>query len=88
MVQLPRPLANDDRVLVIDRTDGPGETHRFDIDDAIIAARFFDLATTNLSLAPGATYDATIGSHKVSFRIDPNVASAPTPVVSRLLRFQ
>ena len=88
MVQLPRPLANDDRVLVIGRTDVPGETHRFNISDAMIGARFFDLATTNLSLAPGATYDATIGSHKVSFRIDPNVASASTPIVSRLLRFQ
>jgi hypothetical protein len=88
VVQLPRPLANDDRVLVIGRTDVPGETHRYNIDDAIIGARFFDLATTNLSLAPGATYDATIGSHKVSFRIDPNVASASTPIVSRLLRFQ
>ena len=54
----------------------------------MIGARFFDLATTNLSLARGATYDATIGSHKVSFRIDPNVASASTPIVSRLLRFQ
>jgi hypothetical protein len=88
MVQIPRPLANDDRVLVIGRTDVPGETHRFNIDDAIIGARFFDLATTNLSLAPGATYDATIGSHKVSFRIDPNVVSTSTPIVSRLLRFQ
>jgi hypothetical protein len=88
MVQIPRPLANEDRVLVIGRTDVPGETHRFNINDAMIGARFFDLATTNLSLAPGATYDATIGSHKVSFRIDPNVASASTPIVSRLLRFQ
>ena len=88
VVQLPRPLANDDRVLVIGRTDVPGESHRFNIDDAIIGARFFDLATTNLRLAPGATYDATIGSHKVSFRIDPNVASASMPIVSRLLRFQ
>lgn len=88
MVQLPRSLANDDRVLVIGRTDVPGETHRFNINDAMIGARFFDLATTNLSLAPGATYDATIGSHKVSFRIDPNVVSASTPIVSRLLRFQ
>jgi hypothetical protein len=88
MVQLPRPLANEDRVLVIGRTDVPGETHRFNIDDATVGARFFDLATTNLSLAPGATYDATIGSHKVSFRIDPNVASTSTPIVSRLLRFQ
>jgi hypothetical protein len=88
VVQLPRNLANADRVLVIDRTDGPGESHRFEIDDAIITARFYDLAKTNLSLARGATYDASIGGHKVAFRIDPRAASAPTPVVSRLLRFQ
>jgi hypothetical protein len=88
VVQLPRNLAGADRVLIINRTDGPGESHRFEIDDAIIAARFYDLAKTNLSLARGATYDASIGSHKVTFRIDPSAASAPTPVVSRLLRFQ
>ena len=88
VVQLPRNLASTDRVLIIGRTDVPGESHRFEIDDAIIGARFFDLAKTNLSLARGATYDASIGGHKVTFRIDPSAASAPTPVVSRLLRFQ
>jgi hypothetical protein len=88
VVQIPRNLASADRVLVIDRTDGPGESHRFEIDDTIITARFYDLAKTNLSLARGATYDASIGAHKVTFRIDPRAASTPTPVVSRLLRFQ
>jgi hypothetical protein len=88
VVQLPRNLPSDDRVLVIGRTDVPGESHRYEISDAMIGARFFDLATANLSLAPGATYEATIGGHKVSFRIDPNVASTSTPIVSRLVRFQ
>ena len=88
VVQLPRTLASADRTLLIDRTDSPGESHRFEIDDAMIAARFYDLAKTNLNLARGATYDATIGTHKVTFRIDPRAASGPTPVVSRLLRFQ
>jgi hypothetical protein len=88
VVQLPRNLPSNDRVLVIGRTDVPGESHRYEISDAMIGARFFDLATTNLSLAPGATYEATIGAHKVSFRIDPNVASTSTPIVSRLVRFQ
>ena len=88
VVQLPRTLASTDRMLLVDRTDRPGEHYRFEIDDAIIAARFFDLAKTDLNLVRGATYDASIGGHKVTFRVDPRAASGPTPVVSRLLRFQ
>jgi len=88
VVQLPSNLASADRMLIVDRTDQPGEHYRFEIDDAIIAARFFDLAKTDLSLVRGATYDAIIGGHKVTFRVDPRAASGPTPVVSRLLRFQ
>jgi hypothetical protein len=88
VVQLPRNLASADRVLVVDRTDSPGESYRYEIDDTIITARFYDLAKTNLSLVRGATYDASIGGHKVTFRIDERAASGPTPVVSRLLRFQ
>lgn len=88
VVQLPRSLPSADRTLVVARTDQPGESHRFEIDDTIIAARFYDLAKTNLSLVRGATYDAQISGHKVSFKVDPRAASGPTPVVSRLLRFQ
>jgi hypothetical protein len=74
--------------LVVDRTDQPGETHRFEIDDATVAARFYDLDKSNVSFAPGATYNASIGAHKVTFRIDASTESGATPVVSRLLRFQ
>jgi len=88
VVQLPRPLAGTDRMLQVDRTDQPGEHYRFEIDDTITAARFYDLAKTNLTLARGATYEASIGGHKLTFRVDPRAASGPTPVVSRLLRFQ
>ena len=88
VVQLPVKLAAADRTLVVDRTDQPGESHRFEIDDATMAARFYDLAKSNVSFAPGATYNASIGSHKATFRIDANAESGATPVVSRLLRFQ
>jgi hypothetical protein len=88
VVQFPRDLANADRTLRIDRTDRQGENHTFPIDDAIAAAGYFDLSKANLSLTPGATYNATIGSHKLTFKIDANAESGPVPIVSRLLRFQ
>jgi len=87
LIQLPK-LAKGERDLLIARTDRKGERHRIKIDDTVAAAGFYDLAETNVSFAPGATYDVTIGDHKVSFRIDPKATSDRTPVVSRLLRFQ
>ena len=86
VVQLPRTL--DDRTLVLERTDRRGERYRLPINDTIAAGRFYDLRRARVSLAPGGTYDASIGSHKVTFRIDPKAKSGRTPVVSRLVRFQ
>ncbi len=88
MVQLPKVLASEDRTLLIERTDRPGERHEFKIDDTIAAAGFYDLAKINVSLARGAIYDASIGDHKMTFQIDAKAKSGPAPVVSRLLRFQ
>jgi hypothetical protein len=88
VVQLPKALASQDRTLLIERTDRRGERHEVKIDDAIVAAGFYDLAKSNVSLARGAVYDASIGGHKMTFQIDPKAKSGPAPVVSRLLRFQ
>jgi hypothetical protein len=88
MVQLPKVLASQDRTLLIERTDRPGERHELPIDDATVAAGFYDLAKINLSLARGAIYDASIGGHKMTFAVDAKAKSGPAPVVSRLLRFQ
>jgi hypothetical protein len=88
LVQLPKVLASEARVLLIERTDRRGERHSFEIDDTIAAAGFYDLAKTKVSLTRGATYDASIGGHKVTFQIDTKAKSGPAPVVSRLLRFQ
>jgi hypothetical protein len=88
VVQLPKVLAGQDRTLLIERVDRRGERHKFEIDDTIAAAGFYDLAKVNVSLARGAIYDASIGGHKMTFAIDSKAASGPAPIVSRLLRFQ
>jgi hypothetical protein len=88
VVRLPKVLASEDRTLLIERTDRRGERHELKIDDAIVAAGFYDLAKINVSLARGAIYDASIGGHKMTFQIAAKAKSGPAPVVSRLLRFQ
>jgi hypothetical protein len=86
VVQLPRMLG-DDRVLLLARTDRRGERYRLPINDAA-AGSFYDLSRAKVRLAPGGTYDASIGSYKTTFRIDPKAKSGSAPVVSRLVRFQ
>jgi hypothetical protein len=88
VVQLPKGLASQDRTLLIERIDRRGERHEIKIDDAVAAAGFYDLAKVNVSLARGAIYDASMGDHKMTFRIDPKAKSGPAPVVSRLLRIE
>jgi len=88
VVQLPKDLTPADRTLTIRRTDRPGERHEFKIDDAVAAAGFDDLAKSEVSLAPGGTYDASIGGRKLTFHIDAEAKSGPALGISRLLRFQ
>ena len=88
LVQLPKVLASGDRTLLIERIDRKGERHELKIDDTIAAAGFYDLAATNLSLARGGIYNASIGGHELMFQIDAKASSGPAPIVSRLLRFQ
>jgi hypothetical protein len=88
VVALPKGLASQDRTLLIERTDRPGERHEIKIDDTIAAAGLYDLAKINLSLSRGAVYDASIGGHKVTFAVDAKAKSGPAPVISRLLRLQ
>jgi hypothetical protein len=88
VVQLPKVLPAGDRTLLIERTDRPGKRYELKIDDAIAAAGFYDLAKSHVSLVRGATYDAGIGGHKVTFLVDAKAKPGPVPIVSRLLRFQ
>jgi hypothetical protein len=88
MVQLPKVLSSDNRTLLIERVDRPGERHEVKLDDAVTGGGFFDLAKVNLTLARGAIYSASLDGHKMTFAVDPKAKSGPAPVVSRLLRFQ
>ena len=88
VVQLPKGLASEDRTLLIVRIDRKGERHDLKIDDRIVATGFYDLAKSNVTLTRGAVYDASIGDHKMMFKIDAKAKSGPAPVVSRLVRFQ
>lgn len=88
VVQLPRHLANDERTLVIARTDRKGERRALPIDDAAAAAGFYDLAKAHVSLTRGATYAASIAGRTAVFEVAAKAKSGPAPVVSRLVRLQ
>jgi hypothetical protein len=89
LVQLPKDLAQEDRTLLITRADRPGKKrYEFKIDDKVAAAGFLDLAKVNVSFDRGAVYNASLGDHKMQFKIDAKAKSGQAPVVSRLLRFQ
>lgn len=88
VVQLPSDLAGDNRTLLIERIDRPGERHEFKIDAGFAGGTFYDLAKLNTRLTRGAVYNASLDGHKLTFKIDAKAKSGPAPVVSRLLRLQ
>lgn len=75
-------------MLVIERTDRPGERFEIKIDDNLAGGGFYDLAKAKTLLKRGATYSASIGDRKIKFKVDVSAKSGKAPVVSRLLRFQ
>ncbi len=87
MVHLPKLQASDSRTLVIERLDRPGERAEFVIGDGNTG--FYDLAKAKAKpLTRGGVYRATIGTNKVTFKIDAKAkTTGKIPVVSRLLRF-
>ncbi len=88
MIEIPRLHPGDSRELVIERIDRPGERFEVKIDESLSGGGFYDMAKTNKRLTPGATYKASIGDHKITFKVDASAKSGQAPVVSRLLRFQ
>jgi hypothetical protein len=87
MIEIPKLHPGDSRELVIERVDPPGEHFAIKVGEGLSGGGFYDLAKTNRLLTPGATYRASIGDHKVVFKIDAS-AKPKGPIVSRLLRFQ
>lgn len=88
IVKIPRLDADESRLLVIARTDRPGEHVEIKIEDSLAAGGFYDLAKTRTLLTPGATYSASIGDRRVTFKIAANAKPGNAPAVSRLIRFQ
>lgn len=88
MIQVPKLGVDDSRMLVIERTDRPGERFEIKIDDNLAGGGFYDLAKAKTLLKRGATYSASIGDRKIKFKVDVSAKSGKAPVVSRLLRFQ
>jgi len=88
MIEIPRLHPGESRELVIERVDQPGERLEIRIDDRLADGGFYDMAKTNKRLTPGATYTASIGDRKITFKVDASAKSGQASVVSRLLRFQ
>jgi hypothetical protein len=88
IIEIPKLHPGDSRQLVLQRIDPPGERFAIKIGEGLHDGGFYDLAKTNRSLTPGATYSASLGDYKVIFKIDAGAKSGEGPIVSRLLRFQ
>jgi hypothetical protein len=88
MIKIPKLQEGDSRTLVIERTDRPGEYFEIKIDEDLAGGAFYDLAKAHKHLTRGATYSASIGGRKITFRVHASAKSGEAPIVSRLLRFQ
>jgi hypothetical protein len=87
VVQIPKMRASDSRSLVIERSGKPNERFAIELDESLANGGFFDLAKSSTKLKRGAIYTATLGSRKMTFKVDATAKTGNTPVVSRLLRF-
>jgi hypothetical protein len=75
--------------LVIERIDATEDKLNVPLNSSLqVRGRFYDLFKTGKTLTPGGTYLATLKSRRVTFVVDPQSTSAPTPIVGRLLRLE
>lgn len=85
----PMIQAKSGSTLVIERTDGKEPTISVPLkSDILVAGKFYDFAKAGKSLTPGGSYLAKIGAKRYTFQVDASATSPPTPIVSRLLRFE
>jgi hypothetical protein len=75
-------------LLLIERTDKPGERHLVEVaSNQLVRGRFYDFARWGKPLTAGGTYRAVFGAQTIVFEIDPRAEPGYMPIVSRLLRF-
>ena len=75
--------------LVVERLDVKGE--RYDVNLAaasLLRRKFYDFAQNGISLKPGGTYAASLGSNRTVFVVDRQAEAGPTPIIGRLVRLQ
>ena len=87
VIEIPKMHSGDSRTLVIAGVKRPSERFTVELDESLANGGFYDLAKTDARLRRGAFYTATLGSRKVTFKVDAKAKTGKTPVVSRLLRF-
>ena len=88
VVQIPKLTAGESRKLVIEPAKGRGQRVEIEMAESLASGGFYDLATAKKRLTRGVIYTATLGSHKVTFKVDANAKSGKAPIISRLLQFQ
>ena len=80
---------NGDGKLVIERLDKRGERHEVGVrGKSLLRGKFYDFATAEKALAPGAVYAASFDGQTIVFKVDPESKSVGAPVIGRLLRFE
>jgi hypothetical protein len=72
--------------LVLERLDVTGERYDVNLTAAsVVRGKFYDFAKTKITLKPGGTYAASLGSQRTVFLIDPAATPGPTPIIGRLV---
>jgi len=72
--------------LVVERLDVKGERYEVDLANAQpTGRRFYDLARSNIALAPGGAYSIRLNSKFVAFVVDPDAVPGAGPVIGRLV---
>jgi hypothetical protein len=75
--------------LLIERLDLKGERHEVDLAPATMTrGHFYDLARANVTLKPGGTYAARLGSKQVVFQVDATADAGASPIIGRLVRLR
>lgn len=85
LIQIPKAASGERLKLSIASTTNAKNT--IEIDASLAKDGYYDLAKANKKLKRGEIYTASLGSHKVVFRVDPKAKSGKAPAVSRLLQF-
>lgn len=75
--------------LLVERIDAQGERYTVPLgSSALVRGKFYDFAKANVSLTAGGTYAASVGSRKITFKIDTHATSGSAPIIGRLLRLE